>query len=477
MLGPKTVKKIFADGTRWGLFTGWLIGMLLPVCSLGVIPVVRELHRCGVKRGTIVAFGLTAPLFNPMSVLYGLTLSDPIAILSFSLCALLIVTCLGLAWDRLFPISGESKEEDVMPVVGIKRSVSVLYTASKELVGPTMVYIIIGILGSITLALLLPKGYLQDQVENDNVFAPITMALIATPIYSTPLLAISQIGGMFQHGNSIGAAFSLLILGAGLNLGLLCWFTRTYGFKRVLVFVSMLMVLTVGLAYAIDKPLYPKGVEPAGHSHAFDVYTHPFGPFETQLTNIAKTKTLDFWRANEFGGTYLMCLLMVAGIAFTVAERRFDFEEWFTKSDGKETTKYDKVLPNWVIGSVAVVGLVASSVAGCYLYYPAPNDLLGDLSIVNTEAVISAKTKKWVAAEKWIAFSDDLSRRLEVGVFLRNGKVSDFQSTKAKIYRQKLDELKEYVEERKEKNIDEKAMAVADAYYRLSASFKTDDER
>ena len=70
MLGPETVRRIFGDHTSFGLFAGWLIGMLLPVCSLGVIPIVREMHRAGVKRGTIVAFGLTAPLFNPMSVLY-----------------------------------------------------------------------------------------------------------------------------------------------------------------------------------------------------------------------------------------------------------------------------------------------------------------------------------------------------------------------------------------------------------------------
>ena len=99
MLGESKVRQLFADGTRWGLVTGWLIGMLLPVCSFGVIPIVRELHRSGVNRGTIVAFGLTAPLFNPMSVLYGLTLSDPIAILSFSLCALVIVSVLGYVWD------------------------------------------------------------------------------------------------------------------------------------------------------------------------------------------------------------------------------------------------------------------------------------------------------------------------------------------------------------------------------------------
>ena len=156
------------------------------------------------------------------------------------------------------------------------RSFSVFYSAAKEIVGPSLGYIAFGILGSVLLAVLLPKGYLQNQVEHDNLVAPVFVALVATPIYSTPLLAMSQIGGMFQHGNSIGGAFSLLILGAGMNAGLLLWFGMTYGAKRVILFYVLLFATTVGLAYIINTPLYPEGVDPAGHSHAFDAvsYTH-----------------------------------------------------------------------------------------------------------------------------------------------------------------------------------------------------------
>ena len=86
-----------------------------------MIPVVRELHRCGVKRGTLAAFGLTAPLFNPMSVLYGLTLSDPIAILSFSLCALFIVSLIGAIWNRFFSAETEEASVATIPSAGLKR--------------------------------------------------------------------------------------------------------------------------------------------------------------------------------------------------------------------------------------------------------------------------------------------------------------------------------------------------------------------
>ena len=96
--------------------------------------------------------------------------------------------------------------------------------------------------------------------------------------------------------------------------------------------------------------------------------------------------------------------------------------------------------------------------------------------MVNTEAVLCSKTKDWEAAEKWIAYSDDMSRRLEVGVFLREGKVGEFQTSKAQYYRENLDLLKEAVESRNEQNIDELAMNLSNAYLRMSYSFRNRSE-
>lgn len=495
MLGPAKVRKLFGEGTRRGIFTGWLIGMLLPVCSLGAIPIVRELYRSKVKGGTIIAFGLTAPLFNPMSVLYGLTLSDPIAILSFSLCALAIVSVLGIMWDRFFPGSTVQEPDEKMPQPGIRRVAAVFYSVARDATGPSMAYVAVGIFYAVLVAISFPKGQLQYLVERDYALAPVAVAAVALPIYSTPLLAMSQIGGMFQHGNSIGAAFSLLILGAGANIGLLAWFGMTYGFKRMLAFIAILAATTIALAYAIDKPLYPKGVEPAGHTHAFDVYTHPFQSNESNLSTLWRSKTADFWESNEFGGTYFLGAFVVLGIGFRLfnvvtpaaskskkgkqgAESEYEnrIDNWLYADLPPSDNKYDVIVPAWVLGGVSVAGLVAASVIGCYLYYPAPEDLLPDLSNINTEVVLSAKNQQWETAEKWIPFADDLSRRLEVGVYLREGSVDDFLSAKAKSYREKLDEVKELVEERNSDGIDELAMSLSDTYRRMSAAFRGEEE-
>jgi uncharacterized membrane protein YraQ (UPF0718 family) len=42
--------KLFG-GTGWrSLAQSWLIGMLLPVCSIGVIPIIRQLRQMGLHR-------------------------------------------------------------------------------------------------------------------------------------------------------------------------------------------------------------------------------------------------------------------------------------------------------------------------------------------------------------------------------------------------------------------------------------------
>ena len=476
MLGAEKTRALFGNEGRYGLLIGWGIGMLLPVCSLGVIPVVRELYRARVKPGTIVAFGLTAPLFNPLSILYGLTLSDPMAIIIFSAAAMLIVTGLGAVWGKFFSSEfvdhvNSNEETNAIATSGIRRSLALIHAASTEMVSWSVVFIAIGVLASAATSVVFEHGSLQTKVEPDNLFAPAFMACYVTPIYSTPLLAMSQIGGMFQHGNSVGAAFSLLILGAGVNIGLLCWFGSAFGFRRVVIFLGLLLSLTLVLAYAMDKPLYPKGVHPEGHTHAFDVYTHPFQTGMTGLWGEAQTRISEYQEKSGPYGVKFLGILAVIGIVFKLIELRWDLQKWFL-APVESSSKLDVALPSWLIGMVAGVGLIGISVFGAYLYYPEPDSLLHDLSPINTNCVLAAKTGDWEAVKKLVVYCDDLSRRLEVGVLLRSGTVSDFKRAKASAYREKLDELRDDVVDGQTSNIDKQAMDLSQTYLRMSAAFR-----
>src|ERR1700732_1663719 len=108
MLGAEGTRRLFGGGGGNGLFRAWGVGTVLPVCSLGVIPIAREMRRAGVPSGTILAFVLAAPHINPLALLYGLTLSEPLVIVCFAMGSLIIALAAGLIWDRLL-----ASEQDV----------------------------------------------------------------------------------------------------------------------------------------------------------------------------------------------------------------------------------------------------------------------------------------------------------------------------------------------------------------------------
>ncbi len=470
LLGHEGTRRLFGGDTWRTLPQAWLIGMLLPVCSLGVIPVMREMRRAGVSGGAILAFGLTAPLFNPISVLYGLTLADPLVIISFSLCSLMIVTVMGFVWDRLFPGTAVAEPDPPRVAVGAKRMLSVAEFAARDLAGPSTLYMGVGLVGVALLSLVLPVGSLQSAAEADDPWAPLFMTLVAIPAYATPMTAMVQLASMFQHGNSVGAAFALLVLGAGANLGLACWMARNYGVRRTLAWFALLLAVVIGLAYGVDQPLRPRGVEPAGHTHAFDIYCAPFEPDVLEPWTLAVRQIREKLAPHEMVALFAVGLIGAAGAGLRIADPLRRLEKWFER-ESPRPAKYDIRLPGTVLGGVAIVGLVGLSIFGCYVYYPPPSEIFEELRLVNAEVLSAASSRDWDTALYWIPIYDDWTRKLQVSAVLRGEGLTDYRRIKASILRDKLELLEHEVEDREVEEAREASLAVGRAYRRMRAAY------
>lgn len=495
LLGYENTRRLFGEGTWRALPQAWAVGMLLPVCSLGVIPVVRELRKAGLSGGTILAFALSAPLFNPLSLLYGLTLSEPAVILSFALCSLVVITVVGLIWDRLFPHSAGERVESPPVPYGIKRLLAIGVHGARESVGGTAAYILVGLLGVASMSLYLPHGFLQFAMNSDNPWAPLTMTGVAIPAYATPMLAMSQLGSMFQHGNSIGAAFALLALGAGMNLGLAAWMFWNYGLRRALTWFALLVVVVLGLSYGVEKPLQTTTAGAADHTHAFDVYCQPFHGTEPNVAQFVWLRIQRDAQLYEVVGASALAVLMLVGLVLRVSDPRGRTEAWLERSieadtaepdapkpdANAETTttpapvgRFDVVVPPSVLGLVALVVIVAVSVACCYVYYPDQEEVFEELRIWHVEAISAAMEGDEEQAEHLIAVSNDWSRKLEVGTYLREWSLPDYHRAKGEVFRFKLELLRHAVEDGHQDEVDELRTEVSQAYLRLVRAYRDD---
>ncbi|MCS7044891.1 MAG: permease, partial [Gemmataceae bacterium] len=407
MVGPAGTRKLFGRGLS-GLLRGWLAGMLLPVCSLGVIPVARELRRAGVPGGTILAFVLTAPLLNPISFLYGLTLAEPLVICSFAAASLLLSTLAGTLWDRAFARRESQIEaaeaartaDEPMPDAGPRRLLAVAVSAAREMVGANLGYYLLGLCGSALLAALIPYGSLQSTMKHSDWTSPLLMAVVGVPIYSSPLPGMMKIGLMFEHGNSVGAAFVLFVLGIGTNVGLIGWLAVTFRPTRTAGWLASWLVIILALAYLAEPLLYDTRKPELDHTHAFDDYACPFPPDHSAsvaYADMTVKKVGERWQPLEQVSITTLVVLLVLGLAIRRRERNAAVERWLTDrslSVNQPQVWWNRPIPGPVLGAIVLASLIVFSIVGAYVYYPPPDQVLGDMSRVRANAVVAVRTGK-----------------------------------------------------------------------------------
>ena len=477
MLGAEGTRRLFG-GSGWnGLFRAWAVGTVLPVCSLGVIPIAREMRRAGVPSGTILAFVLAAPHINPLSLLYGLTLSEPLVIVCFAIGSLIIALTAGAIWDRFLGSEQDSPKPggEPMPAPGLKRLAAVVVAAAREAVSPTMGYVLSGLVFTGLLAGLLPHGCLGTTMRHGDWRSPLQMTAIALPLYSGPLQGMMRLGLMFEHGNSAGAAFAFFELGIGINLGLIVCLMTLFGWRRVLVWLGLISAATLVLAYAAEQPLY-FAHEEAGHTHAFDEWTNPFASGSQPDWQLVGDKLLQKVEVLEPVSLSGLALLVLVGLVVQKFDRRGRVEAWLTKAppaSDRPTSVWNRKVPGPVLGLVALLGLVVFSVVALYIYYPAPREAFAEIVRIRADAVVAVKTGHKEEAIRQIQQWDLLTRKLQVGVLIRTGRMDTEVTKVTEDLRERLEDLRDALLAGNLAEAKEMLPRVEEAYRRCRAAYDT----
>jgi hypothetical protein len=97
-----------------------------------------------------------------------------------------------------------------------------------------------------------------------------------------------------------------------------------------------------------------------------------------------------------------------------------------------------------VLGAISLLGLVAFSVIGAFVYYPDREQCRTLIIAVYTDAAVAVRTNKPEEAIRHIEQLDLLIRKLEVGVLLRSWKVTPEQSSTAANLREALESMRDH---------------------------------
>ncbi|MDG1896031.1 MAG: permease [Fuerstiella sp.] len=437
MVGAERTRSILGVGRWTGPFRAWALGVLLPICSLGALPVARELRRAGIPSGTVLSFVLVAPVLNPVSIIYGLSHIEPITLVYFAVGTFVVSTGIGLIWNWCISDKQDADPEqfEVAPRSSIHRVAVVADTAARSFVGPVfmdygLALLAVGILGA-----FLPHGVLQTGMTRDNALAPVIMGLVAIPVYVTPTDVMMHFGHIVRDGYSLGAAFALIVLGAGANVGVANWLRRDYGFRPLMLFVGLLIGATLVIGFTADRTIVHGAATTEDHTHAFDAFTRlsSVSPQEAGPVWVVRKVTESIQKheaagSAEVAGLALLGLMIVAGVVLRIGGDRICADHLLqpTAEVGNETSPaWDPTLSSRQLVAVGTVGMAALAATGLYVFYPTPDNLIAEIAIIRVEAYDAVRAEDVSEFRRRTAQWKRQAEKFPTSTRIRGGRVTD----------------------------------------------------
>lgn len=273
---PAASVRWMGKGSRLGQSVrGMVLGLPLPVCSCGVVPLYRTLIQRGAPPTAAMAFMVATPELGLDAILLSFPLLGAdmtfLRLGASALVALLVGYWVGGLTRRKEPDAGsvastadpESESERPTSRQRLRR---IFTFGLGELVDHTGPWILLGLATAALASPLLDPEWLR------SLPGPLTvvgLALIGIPTYvcasgATPLVAV-----LIASGVSPGAALAFLLTGPATNVTTFGVIGRLHGRRTAILFSGVIILLAITLGLLVDAifPGLTGAAAEEGHEH------------------------------------------------------------------------------------------------------------------------------------------------------------------------------------------------------------------
>ena len=261
---PKAwVEKTMGKSRGWrGILNAVLIGVPLPVCSCGVLPLTAGLRKAGAGKGASAAFLISTPQTGLDSILATYSLLGPFFAVARPLAAFLTGIVGGVTVDlvaqndeALPPAEAPKKccccchkeHEQARvtrePVGGVRACVVQILKKADELLGEILRPLLVGLFIAAAVTVFVPENFLADVFGGRDYLAMPAMVLIGFPMYVCSTASIPIALSLIQKGLSPGAAFVFLMVGPAINAASLATVSKLIGIRAT---VAYALVIALG---------------------------------------------------------------------------------------------------------------------------------------------------------------------------------------------------------------------------------------
>ncbi|OPY67137.1 MAG: putative permease [Syntrophorhabdus sp. PtaU1.Bin002] len=267
VLTPEKFQRHLGNRKMSSLVKATLSGMLLPICSCGVIPLGLGMYYSGAYLGPTLAFMVATPIINPAAILLAYGLLGPKIATIYLVSGFLIPFIIGLTANAMagpeMHAPGADNPDTVPALdepadVGLRRKLLAgLEWGFQDLGAMTGKYIVFGIILAGVIIAVVPPQYIQRYLGDPGMVSVLGIAVLGAVMYVCAVGHIPLIAALVASGAAPGVAITFLMTGAATNLPELVSIYKLIGKRAVAIYAGMLTGLSIVVGFFTNWLLTP----------------------------------------------------------------------------------------------------------------------------------------------------------------------------------------------------------------------------
>ena len=241
------------------IFKAALLGVPLPVCSCGVIPITVSLKKQGAGRGAAGSFLISTPqtgldsFFATYAMLgWAFAIFRPIVAFITGIIGGLLMENFGKPKDEQEEDTAANSEDNDQPHVrGWKTIPAILHYGFIKLLGNIASALLVGLVLAALIHLLVPPDFGAKYLQSDWLAMP-AMLLFGIPLYVCSTASIPIAASLIVKGISPGAALVFLITGPATNVATITIMSKVLGRKSVIIYILSVAAAAIIAGYIFN---------------------------------------------------------------------------------------------------------------------------------------------------------------------------------------------------------------------------------
>jgi uncharacterized membrane protein YraQ (UPF0718 family)/copper chaperone CopZ len=257
------------------VFKASMLGVPMPLCSCGVIPVATSMYKRGATKGATLSFLISTPQTGIDSILITLNQMG----LQFAIIRPIIALITGVIGGIIGDWGGNKDYQSNQKINHSHESKTFMdglkyafITLPQDLVNPFLK----GLMISGLIAVLLPEGFFMNN-NLTGVTGMIVIALASIPMYVCATASVPIAMALIVKGGlEPGAAFVFLMAGPATNAATISVIVNSLGKKIVYIYISVIFVSSIVFGLLINKYQQFISLPDLAHNHSHNMFWNLF---------------------------------------------------------------------------------------------------------------------------------------------------------------------------------------------------------